>query len=101
MRIMTFNANGIRSAERKGFFTWLAQQNVDFVCIQETKAQVAQLDAAVFYPAPYHCFYHDAQKKATVVLPFIVEKNPMTLFTAWAMMKLILRDAILKYDTEI
>ena len=62
MRIITFNANGIRSAERKGFFTWLAQQNADFVCIQETKAQIAQLDAAVFHPESYHCFYHDAQK---------------------------------------
>ncbi|MEY2666551.1 MAG: hypothetical protein RLZZ384_722 [Pseudomonadota bacterium] len=63
MRIITFNANGIRSAERKGFFTWLAQQNADFVCIQETKAQIVQLDAAVFHPESYHCFYHDAQKK--------------------------------------
>jgi exodeoxyribonuclease-3 len=63
MRIITFNANGIRSAERKGFFTWLAQQNANFVCIQETKAQIAQLDASVFHPESYHCFYHDAQKK--------------------------------------
>jgi len=32
------------------------------VCIQETKAQLEQLDD-VFHPAPFHCFYHDAEKK--------------------------------------
>ena len=63
MRIITLNANGIRSAERKGFFTWMQQQNADVVCIQETKAQTHQLTTDPFYPAGYHCFYHDAEKK--------------------------------------
>lgn len=62
MRIITFNANGIRSAQRKGFFEWLSLQNADVVCIQETKAQIDQLDE-IFHPSPFHCFYHDAEKK--------------------------------------
>jgi exodeoxyribonuclease-3 len=62
MRIITVNTNGIRSAERKGFFAWLSEQNADVVCIQETKAQIDQLDEK-FFPAPYHCVYHDAEKK--------------------------------------
>ncbi len=62
MRIMSFNANGIRSAARKGFFEWLAGQGVDVVCVQETKAQESQLDHPCF-PEGYHCHYHDAQKK--------------------------------------
>lgn len=63
MRIITFNANGLRAAERKGFFNWLRQQNADIVCIQETKAQAAQLQAAAFSPPGFHCYYHDAEKK--------------------------------------
>ena len=43
-KIITFNANGIRAAARKNFFDWLANQNADIVCIQETKAQVQDLD---------------------------------------------------------
>lgn len=62
MRIISFNVNGIRAAERKGFFDWLALQNADVICIQETKAQIDQLDEK-FFPEPFHCFYHDAQKK--------------------------------------
>jgi exodeoxyribonuclease-3 len=63
MRIITLNANGIRAAERKGFFTWMSNQNADFICIQETKAQTEQLIAPAFWPVDYHCHYHDAEKK--------------------------------------
>ena len=63
MRIITFNANGLRAAERKGFFDWLQHQNADIVCIQETKAQESQLKDAVFCPEGYYCYYHDAEKK--------------------------------------
>jgi len=63
MRIITVNTNGIRAAERKGFFPWLATQQADFVCIQETKAQPEQLTAEAFHPEGYHCYYHSAVKK--------------------------------------
>ena len=36
-KIITCNANGIRAAARKGLFDWLAREQADIVCIQETK----------------------------------------------------------------
>ncbi len=63
MRIITLNANGIRSAARKGFFGWLEAQDADVVCVQETKAQRDQLSDPVYCPAGYHCYYFDAEKK--------------------------------------
>ena len=63
MRIISLNANGIRAAARKGVFDWLAAQDADAVCIQETKAQEHQLDDAVFYPEGYSCHYRDATVK--------------------------------------
>ena len=64
MKIISFNANGIRSAAQKGFYTWLEKQHADFVCIQETKAQKHQLEGnADFFPLNYHCEYYDAIKK--------------------------------------
>jgi exodeoxyribonuclease-3 len=62
MKIMTFNANGIRSAADKGFFRWLATQDVDVVCVQETRARIDQLNDGHFRPAGYHCFYYDAER---------------------------------------
>jgi exodeoxyribonuclease-3 len=63
MRIITLNANGIRAAARKGFFRWLSRQSADVVCLQETKAQIHQLEDAIFHPKKFHCFYEDAEKK--------------------------------------
>ena len=42
LRIITANVNGIRAAAKKGFFSWLSNQDADVVCIQETKAQIHQ-----------------------------------------------------------
>jgi len=63
MRIISANLNGVRSAAKKGFFDWLKKQKADVVCIQETKAQVHQLEDEVFHPSGYHCYYFDAVKK--------------------------------------
>lgn len=60
MRIISFNANGIRSAASKGFFDWLDQQGADITCIQETKAQAEQLADPAFRPRGLHCFHRDA-----------------------------------------
>lgn len=63
MRITTFNCNGIRSAARKGFFDWFSGQQVDVLCLQETKAQLHQLDDEVFRPSGYERYFFDAEKK--------------------------------------
>ena len=63
MKIITLNANGIRAAARKGFFQWLIMQAADIICIQETKAQIHQLEDEIFHPTGYHCYYADAIKK--------------------------------------
>ncbi|KAF1681983.1 DNA-(apurinic or apyrimidinic site) lyase, partial [Pseudoxanthomonas broegbernensis] len=63
MRIISLNANGIRSAGSKGVFEWLRAQNADVVCLQETKAQEGQLTDAMFRPDGHHCFYRDASSK--------------------------------------
>lgn len=60
---MTANLNGIRSAQRKGFFEWLEQQSPDVLCIQETKAQRDQLEGGPYFPAGYHAEFVDAERK--------------------------------------
>jgi exodeoxyribonuclease-3 len=63
MRIITFNANGIRSAGDKGFWDWFDSQNADILCVQELKAQLADLPEAVTRRAGYEGFFHCAQKR--------------------------------------
>lgn len=63
MRIITLNLNGIRSAWNKGLLPWLEAQKADVVCLQEIKAQHADLTAEMQSPDGLHAYYHCAQKK--------------------------------------
>jgi len=60
VKITTFNANGLRSAARKGFFDWFAQHDADVLCVQETKAQEHQLREPALQAEGYRAFYKDA-----------------------------------------
>jgi exodeoxyribonuclease-3 len=62
-RIISANLNGIRSAARKGFFEWLAKQSADFVCVQELKAQAADMTPEFLAPEGYIGHFHYAEKK--------------------------------------
>lgn len=63
LRIINLNLNGIRSAWRKGVLPWLSAQNADVVCLQELKAQFADLSDEMKAPAGLHAYYHCAEKK--------------------------------------
>ena len=71
MRIITANLNGIRSAANKGFFAWLQKQNADVICLQELKAQAADMTAEMLAALPngmsassgYYGNFHYAEKK--------------------------------------
>ena len=58
MRIITLNVNGVRSASRRGLFAWLAQQNADVICLQETRAFEHHLvdHACVLQGFQHHCY---------------------------------------------
>ena len=83
MRIISFNANGIRSAANKGFFDWFRQQDADVLCLQETKAQESQLSDPQFRPDGHHCFYKDAStKKGYSGVAIYARREPDEVITA-------------------
>ena len=63
MRIISVNLNGIRSAVSKGLLDWLPQQHADIVCVQELKAQTADMSAAMLNPPGCYGYFHYAEKK--------------------------------------
>ena len=63
LKIVSFNANGIRSAAKKGFFDWFLKSDIDVLCVQETKAQTAQLTEILFNPEGYFHYHVEAKKK--------------------------------------
>jgi len=63
LRVITLNLNGIRSATTKGVFGWLKRQKTDVFCVQELKAQAANMTAEMLAPAGFHGYFHYAEKK--------------------------------------
>ena len=63
MRIISINLNGIRSASSKGFYEWLALQDADVICLQELKAQEADMTEQMLKPAGYPRLFPLRRKK--------------------------------------
>jgi exodeoxyribonuclease-3 len=78
-RVITFNANGIRSAARKGFFRWIDAQRPDVFCIQETKAQEHQLPPEARDLPAYTYAFVDAQKKGYSGVAIYSRRAPLAI----------------------
>ena len=63
LRVITLNLNGIRSAAGKGVFDWLARPKSDLFCVQELKAQSADMTREMLAPAGFHGYFHYAGKR--------------------------------------
>lgn len=63
MKCISYNVNGIRAAIGKGLLEWLAQENPDVFCIQESKAQPEQIDTLTLQEMGYYAYIHSAEKK--------------------------------------
>ncbi|WP_076592579.1 exodeoxyribonuclease III [Herminiimonas arsenitoxidans] len=63
LKIVSANLNGIRSAAKKGFFQWMAKHSADYICVQELKAQEADMTPDFLTPEGYFGYFHYAEKK--------------------------------------
>ena len=76
LRVITLNLNGIRSATSKGFLGWLARQKADIVCVQELKAQAANMTAEMLAPRGLHGYFHYAEKKGYSGVGLFARRTP-------------------------
>lgn len=64
MKIVSWNVNGIRAVERKGFLNWLHESNYDIVCVQETKvSEINLLSGELVHPMPYQSYWKFSTEK--------------------------------------
>ena len=67
MRILSWNVNGIRAVEKRGFVTWLENDGPDAICLQETKSRPDQLSPKLLEiraktGEPYFAYWASAKK---------------------------------------
>ena len=60
MKFISWNVNGLRACDGKGFRDIFANLDADFFCLQETKMQPGQLDIAF---DGYQSYWNSAEKK--------------------------------------
>ena len=60
MKLISWNVNGLRACEGKGFSETFRQLNADFFCLQETKMQEGQLNLQF---EGYTSYWNSAEKK--------------------------------------
>lgn len=63
LTLMSWNVNGLRAVQRKGFLEWLAQAQPDILGLQETKCRPDQLDDALLHPPGYTTYWASAERK--------------------------------------
>lgn len=62
-KLTSLNLNGIRSAARKGVEAWLEKAKPDCICVQELKAQAADVQGSFDALAGLTGYFHYAEKK--------------------------------------
>jgi exodeoxyribonuclease-3 len=81
LKVITLNVNGIRSAARKGVYRWLAAQKADVICLQEVKAQEADLAGenhagGGFEIKGFERHLHSAEKKGYAGVALYCRRKP-------------------------
>ncbi len=63
MKLYSWNVNGIRALQRKGFLDWLHHTQPDILGLQETKASPDQLDHDMIAPPGYKTYWAESTVK--------------------------------------
>jgi len=60
MKLVTWNVNGLRACQKKGFLDFFAREKPEILCLQETKAHNEQLDDSLMNPFSYNSYWTSA-----------------------------------------
>lgn len=78
-RIISWNVNGIRAIVKKDFFKQIDALQADVLCLQETKAQVEQVEDALKDLDGYHVFANHAERKGYSGVAILSKEKPLSV----------------------
>lgn len=76
MKLISWNVNGLRACEGKGFSDIFKQLDADFFCLQETKMQEGQLDLKF---DGYESYWNYAEKKGYSGTAIFTKHKPLNV----------------------
>ncbi|MBN1856059.1 MAG: exodeoxyribonuclease III [Dehalococcoidia bacterium] len=75
--LVSWNVNGVRAIEKKGFLKWLRETAPDILCLQETKAHPDQLSPALLSPEDYTSYWDYAERKGYSGVAIYTRRQPL------------------------
>ncbi len=79
LRVASWNVNGLRACERKGFSTWLAGAGIDILGLQEVRALPEELSPAVRAPDGYHTEFAPAERRGYSGVALYARQKPKSV----------------------
>ena len=79
LKLYSWNVNGVRAAQRKGFLGWFHDTQPDILSIQETKAHPDQLDPELTQPEGYHAYWASAERKGYSGVALFSKEEPTSI----------------------
>ena len=79
MQLLSFNVNGIRAIVGKSFISDMQEIDFDVICLQETKATVAQVNIALEPLQGYQIYANEAEKKGYSGTAILSKKSPLSV----------------------
>lgn len=76
MKLISWNVNGLRACEKKGFSDVFREADADVFCLQETKMQPGQLDLEY---EGYRSFWNSAEKKGYSGTAIFTRREPLSV----------------------
>lgn len=77
MRIISWNVNGIRALQRKGFAQWMLDDGSEIICIQETKAKRSQLKKDLLDIGDYSSYLSSPERKGYSGVAIYTKADPI------------------------
>lgn len=79
MELISWNVNGVRASVKKGLIDIIHNSNADIYCLQETKAQDAQVQDALRDLEGYHIYTNSATKKGYSGVAILSKAEPLSV----------------------
>lgn len=79
INIYSWNVNGIRAVQKKGFMEWFSNCKGNIICLQETKAHQEQLEDSVINIKGFKSFWFSAEKKGYSSVAIYSDIEPLKI----------------------
>ena len=90
LRVVSINVNGLRSAEKKGIFDWIATSDADVICMQESRITHEQWTDK-FKPEGWHTLLNAQGMLALLFIAvYHLFQSRMDLVLNWPILKVAL-----------